>query len=202
MPARPECTALPQRPGQTVSEAFELPAQISAPWFAPGTVLGPLRAPSPRTPLGAVPVIAPASHDTGSAVARSPRPEQFLGIHQLRELVAYGVELERPLISDKLCATISRTRRHRWDDPLSENIMGPWLVRSVGGHGAMDRPTVTADLAQSRRRVTPFRQSVDPDDSSFILPRTCRAALANFCRRTGQPVPADPGAVARCALKV
>ena len=27
------------------------------------------------------------------------------------------------------------------------------------------------------------------------------AALADFCRRTGQPIPAEPGAVVRCALE-
>src|SRR5256886_13174965 len=42
---------------------------------------------------------------------------------------------------------------------------------------------------------------VDPDDASFILPPNMPAALADFCRRTGQPAPADPGAAVRCALE-
>jgi rhamnulokinase len=42
---------------------------------------------------------------------------------------------------------------------------------------------------------------VDPDDASFILPPNMPAALADFCRRSGRPAPADPGATVRCALE-
>src|SRR5262249_4483504 len=39
------------------------------------------------------------------------------------------------------------------------------------------------------------------DDPSFWLPPSMPAALGEFCKRTGQPVPAEPGAVVRCALE-
>src|SRR5947209_17248357 len=52
---------------------FGLPAQILGDIVAPGTVLGPLRPSVAReTGLAAVPVIAPATHDTGAAVAAVP----------------------------------------------------------------------------------------------------------------------------------
>src|SRR5947209_10997629 len=53
--------------------AFGLPDRILGTLVAPGTVLGPLR-PSVASETGAspVPVIAPATHDTGSAVAAVP----------------------------------------------------------------------------------------------------------------------------------
>ena len=31
--------------------------------------------------------------------------------------------------------------------------------------------------------------------------RACRQAIADFCRKTGQPVPTEPAAVVRCALE-
>jgi rhamnulokinase len=34
-----------------------------------------------------------------------------------------------------------------------------------------------------------------------MLPPSMPAALADFCRRTGQPAPTEPGAVVRCALE-
>ncbi len=46
-----------------------------------------------------------------------------------------------------------------------------------------------------------FVSLVDPDHASFILPANMPAALADFCRHTGQPVPSDPGPVVRCALE-
>src|SRR5207245_4249510 len=42
---------------------------------------------------------------------------------------------------------------------------------------------------------------VNPDDDAFILPASMPQALADFCRRTGQPVPVEPGPVVRCALE-
>jgi rhamnulokinase len=41
---------------------------------------------------------------------------------------------------------------------------------------------------------------VNPDDASFMLPPSMPAALAEFCRKTGQAVPDGPGAIVRCAL--
>jgi len=42
---------------------------------------------------------------------------------------------------------------------------------------------------------------VNPDDSSFILPTNMPQALADFCRKSRQPSPVDPGAIIRCALE-
>jgi rhamnulokinase len=42
---------------------------------------------------------------------------------------------------------------------------------------------------------------VNPDDESFLLPANMPVALAEFCRRSGQPAPIEPGAVVRCALE-
>ena len=41
---------------------------------------------------------------------------------------------------------------------------------------------------------------VNPDDAAFVLPQSMPAALADYCRKSGQSVPADPGAIIRCAL--
>src|SRR5438132_10816672 len=58
-------------------KAFALPDRILGKIVLPGTVLGPLRASvATDTGLPAVPVIAPASHDTGSAVAAVPAKAQ------------------------------------------------------------------------------------------------------------------------------
>jgi rhamnulokinase len=42
---------------------------------------------------------------------------------------------------------------------------------------------------------------IDPDQASFILPASMPAAIAEFCRKTGQPVPVEAGAIIRCALE-
>src|SRR5262249_6574087 len=54
-------------------KAFDLPARMLGTIVPPGSLLGPLRPTViAETGAGPVPVIAPASHDTGSAVAAVP----------------------------------------------------------------------------------------------------------------------------------
>src|SRR5262249_33997209 len=54
-------------------QRFGLPGRVLGTIVPPGTVLGPLRASvATDTGLQPVPVVAPASHDTGSAVAAVP----------------------------------------------------------------------------------------------------------------------------------
>src|SRR5207253_7998937 len=57
------------------------------------------------------------------------------------------------------------------------------------------------ELARLAEVAPPFISLVNPDESTFILPSNMPAALAEFCRRTGQPAPKEPGAVVRCALE-
>jgi rhamnulokinase len=57
------------------------------------------------------------------------------------------------------------------------------------------------ELVRLAEAAPPFVSLVDPDDPAFILPPNMPAALAEFCRKTGQPAPTEPGAVVRCCLE-
>src|SRR5262249_54596380 len=57
------------------------------------------------------------------------------------------------------------------------------------------------DLLPRAAAARPFAALVDPDDASFLAPGDMPARLAAFCARTGQPTPADEGAMVRCALE-
>ena len=47
----------------------------------------------------------------------------------------------------------------------------------------------------------PFACLIDPDDKRFFHPDDMPAAIAGFCRETGQQEPANPGAYARCCFE-
>jgi rhamnulokinase len=185
-------------------KAFGLPAQIVGTVVLPGTVLGPLRrSVATDTGLEAVPVIAPASHDTGSAVAAVPAEGDSWAYISSGTWSLMGVELPGPQINEK-------TLRYNFTNEggvggtirLLKNIMGLWLVQEC--RRAWERSGQLYsydDLARLAETSRPFVSLVDPDDSSFILPPSMPAALADFCRRTSQPAPAQPGAVVRCALE-
>jgi rhamnulokinase len=185
-------------------KGFGLPAQILGPIVSPGTVLGPLRASvAAETGLNAVPVIAPASHDTGSAVAAVPAHGTAWAYISSGTWSLMGVELEAPLIND-------RSLRYNFTNEggvagtirLLKNIMGLWLVQECRRAWERDGHTYTYDeLAILAKNAKPFASLVDPDHESFILPSSMPTAIAEFCRRAGQPVPQGPGPVIRCALE-
>jgi rhamnulokinase len=52
----------------------------------------------------------------------------------------------------------------------------------------------------SAEAAEPFRSIIDPDHESFLKPGDMPARIREFCRSTGQPEPADEGAVIRTAL--
>jgi rhamnulokinase len=80
--------------------------------------------------------------------------------------------------------------------------MGLWLVQECRrAWERQGRAHGYDELARLAEAALPFAALVDPDDASFILPPNMPAALAEFCRRSGQPAPQEPGPVVRCALE-
>jgi rhamnulokinase len=184
--------------------AFGLPERILGSIVPPGTVLGPLRAlVATETGLQPVPVVAPASHDTGSAVAAVPASGESWAYISSGTWSLMGAELPAPLINEQV-------QRYNFTNEggvggtirFLKNVMGLWLVqecRRVWERAG--RSYTYADLIRLAEAAPPFVSLVDPDDAGFILPASMPAALAESCRRTGQPEPAEPGAVIRCALE-
>jgi rhamnulokinase len=199
-------------------KAFGLPTHIVGSVVQPGQVLGPLRpAVATETGVNPVPVVAPATHDTGSAVAAvpvaSPSPQPSSPRGEGANLGwAYissgtwslmGVEIPAPLINDKV-------RQYNFTNEggvggtirFLKNIMGLWLVQEC--RRSFERSGKAYDYDELTRLASAapaFGSLVDPDHPSFLLPADMPRALAEFCRKTNQPEPQEPGAVIRCALE-
>src|SRR5438552_4294855 len=83
-------------------KALGLPTQLLGSVVAPGTVLGPLRASvTSETGLNAVPVIAPASHDTGSAIAAVPAQGASWAYISSGTWSLMGAEIPAPKIDEQ-----------------------------------------------------------------------------------------------------
>jgi len=57
------------------------------------------------------------------------------------------------------------------------------------------------DITRLAAEAKPFRSLIDPDWSEFLPHGDMPARIAEFCRRTGQPVPETKGQFIRCALE-
>jgi rhamnulokinase len=185
-------------------QALGLPDKVLGPLVMPGTVLGPLRpAVVEETGLQGVPVIAPATHDTASAVAAVPARGSSWVYLSSGTWSLLGVELAEPLVNEAALANnftneggVGGTVR------FLKNVMGLWLVQECRRAWERAGQSYSYDeLTRLAAAAPPFASLVDPDHRSFWLPPNMPAALADFCVRTGQPAPLEPGAVVRCALE-
>jgi rhamnulokinase len=183
---------------------FGLPTKILGAIVPPGTVLGPLRAAvATDTGLVPAPVVASATHDTGSAVAAVPARGESWAFLSSGTWSLFGAELPQPLVTDAgLAANFTNEGGVAGTTRFLKNIMGLWLVQECRRVWEKAGNTYTYDeLVLLAEGEPPFVSLVDPDDAAFMIPPNMPAALADFCRKTGQPAPAEPGAFVRCCLE-
>jgi len=190
-------------------DQFSLPTRILGKIAAPGTILGALRANlAAETGLSAAKVVLPGSHDTASAVMAVPahshpgaRPDWCY--ISLGTWALMGIESPQPVVNDavlKLNFTneggVGGTTR------LLKNITGLWLVQEC--RRVWNQAGANLDweaLNQLSAAQPSLRSFVNPDANDFLAPGDMPEAIRSFCRKSGQPVPEQKGAVLRCALE-
>jgi rhamnulokinase len=148
-------------------------------------------------------VVAPACHDTGSAVAGVPAEGNDHVYLSSGTWSLMGFESERPIITDEaLEANFTNEGAADGGIRFLKNIMGLWLVQEC--RRAWERrgePMGYDELSALAAAAPAFGPIVEPDAAAFLAPRDMPEALRTFCRETGQAVPADKGALLRCALE-
>jgi rhamnulokinase len=183
---------------------FGLPERILGSLVQPGTVLGPLRpSVAAQTGVAGLPVIAPATHDTAAAVAAVPASGDAWAYISSGTWSLMGVETRRPL-TDERALRVNFTNEGGVDGTtrLLKNIMGLWLVQECRRAWEKSGKTYTyEELMRLADAAPPFVSVVNPDHDTFVLPPAMPAAIGEFCRKSGQSVPTEPGAILRCALE-
>ncbi len=182
-------------------DMLDLPVRLLRPLVEPGTIVGRIKADVSPAYAG-TPVVAPACHDTASAVAavRAGGTSAFLSSGTWSLL---GTELPAPVMTPKardlnftneggVCGT---TR-------LLKNIAGLWLLQACRRTWAdAGQQFGYEDLLKAATDVAPFQSIFDPDHRAFLHPPNMVTAIADYCRQTGQPVPSGPPAYARAILE-
>jgi rhamnulokinase len=184
-------------------QSLELPAHLPAPIVEPGSIIGTLLPDiASHSSLAGTSVIAPACHDTGSAVAAISARDgtAFLSSGTWSLL---GTELDSPVITpDALRLNFTNEGGVNGTTRLLKNVMGLWMLQGCRqSWTAQGRSYDYRELIEMAARETPFRHLVDPDDESFLRPPDMLTAIDKFCARTHQPGPQEPGAYVRTVLE-
>ena len=167
----------------------------------PGTVIGHLTDEVQQlTGLGAIPVVAVAGHDTGSAVAAVPARNEKFAYLSSGTWSLMGIETRDAIISD-----LSYERNFTNEGGIEgttrflKNICGMWLYERCRLEWPEEvRRLSHPELQGSAMQVEPFRSIINPDDQLFAAPTSMIGAIQQYCRDTRQPVPETPAEICRC----
>jgi len=185
-------------------ERLDVPAGILPDLVEPATVLGPLdRAVADDTGLGDARVVAGATHDTAAAVAAVPFRSPGSAYVSAGTWSLVGLELAAPVITDAtFAANLTNEGGVGGTARLLRNVTGLWLLHECRRAWSLEGRELTfAGLVALAEEAPPLRTFVDPNDPVFLEPGDMPARIREFSVRTGQPVPEEPGAVARCVLE-
>lgn len=184
--------------------ALGVPVHLFPQTMVPGSMLGKLLPPvAEETGLGQLPVVCVAAHDTASAVVAVPAAQsEFAWLSSGTWSLLGGIS-KAPIVTEQALAFNFSSYGGAGGVFLPwKNIMGLWLVqecRRVWAQGGAELSyDAMTEMAQTAR---PFIAVIDPDDPSFLAPRDMPAAIAAYCRSTGQVVPETQGEMVRVVLE-
>lgn len=172
-------------------------AGLSWMWMQPpvdaGTVLGQMRI------AGKVAkVVAPASHDTASAVVATPfehRDEAFISSGTWSLM---GIENQVPIVSKQAMEwNFSNEGGYGHRYRVLKNIMGSWLLQRLCQEFQID-VELALELAVTAK---PWQSIVNANDRRFLNPRSMKEAIGDYCRGTGQVAPGSIGEYFLCAMQ-
>jgi rhamnulokinase len=157
------------------------------------TVLGQIKLGS-----GNSKVIAPATHDTASAVAGTPLwgPDEAYISSGTWSLM--GIESKTPFVSleaMRMNFTNEGGLEHRYR--LLKNIMGMWPLQRLCSEHSVN----AVDVLVSKAAEAPaWRSIVNLDEKRFLHPISMTEAIHSYCRQTEQPEPRTIEQLARCVF--
>lgn len=171
-----------------------LPTEIFPEIVPPGTRLGE---------FNGIPVIAPATHDTGSAVVAVPTTTKNFAYLSSGTWSLLGLELQEPVITDATYhANVTNEGGAYGTFRFLKNVVGLWIAQQCRATWQAEGTPYSYDqLTQEAADAEPFRSYIDPDDQLFLPHGDMPSRVREYCQRTGQLVPETVGQIMRTVFE-
>ncbi len=184
-------------------QALGISKDIMQEIITPGTVLGNLlESLSQETGLKPIPVIATASHDTGSAVAAVPAEGSDWAYISSGTWSLVGIEIPEPIINrQSLAFNFTNEGGVGGTFRFLKNCMGLWPVQQCRKAWSAKKEISFDELTQLAATARPFAAIIDPDYQGFLNPPDMPEAIRAFCRGTGQKPPENSADMTRSILE-
>lgn len=176
----------------------------------PGTEVGTLL-PAIAQEIGAdseVVIIAPACHDTGSAVAAVPVEDNINYAYiSSGTWSLLGIETPKPIIND-MSFKYNFTNEGSADGGFRflKNITGFWIIQECKKFWDENVKSYSYDeLTEIALKYGPANFRIDPDDLRFLKPALIDDSMIdrikNYCHETGQKIPKTPAEIVRGVIE-
>lgn len=175
-------------------DTLGIPTHIFPEVVQPGTHLGT---------FNAIPVLAPACHDTGSAVAGVPTETENFAYISSGTWSLVGLEVMGPVVNQAaLTINASNEGGVYGTFRLLKNVMGLWLLQQCRATWQKaGRAYSYAELVVLAESAKALQSIVDPNDDRFLPPGDHPSHIRDFCQQSGQLLPQTDAAIARCVFE-
>ncbi len=183
-----------------ILDKLNIPTHIFPEVVPPGAKLGSITL---DHPLQGAMLIAPATHDTGSAVAAIPTDNADFAYISSGTWSLFGLESTKAVMNERaMVANVTNEGGVAGTIRLLKNIMGLWLIQeSRRTWAAQGQEFTHAQLAEMAAAASPFQSLIDPNATEFLPPGDMPARIRDYCKRTGQVAPESVGAISRCIFE-
>jgi rhamnulokinase len=189
-----------------ILDKLKLKKEIFGEIIMPGTKIGKLL-PAIAQEIGAdseVVVVAPACHDTGSAVAAVPIEDNTNYAYiSSGTWSLLGIEIPEPIINE-MSFKYNFTNEGSADGGFRflKNVTGFWIIQECKKYWDEKVKSYSYDeLTEIALKYGPANFRIDPDDSKFLKPGLIDDNMPDrikaYCRKTGQKVPETPAEITR-----
>ncbi len=167
----------------------------------PQRLFGPVAMPGARAgEYQGTPVVCPAMHDTGSAVAAVPAVEGGQWAYLSSGTWSLiGAELDQPVLTDAAAdADFTNEGGAEGKIRFLKNINGLWLIQECRRIWAeRGREMAFAEIAAAAE-ASDYRGTIDPNDPRYLAPENMVEEILGDLETRGQPRPETEGDLARC----
>lgn len=193
-----------------VMNKLGLKREIFGEIIMPGTKIGKLL-PAIAREIGAdseVVVVAPACHDTGSAVAAIPvEDDTNYAYISSGTWSLIGIESPKPIINEK-SFKFNFTNEGSADGGFRflKNVTGFWIIQECKKLWDEKVRSYSYDeLTEMALKYGPANFRIDPDESRFLKPGLIDDNMPDrikaYCQETGQKVPETPAEIVRGVIE-
>ena len=183
---------------------LQIPEVIFPPISNPGTIIGTLHSwLLPDGKPGSVPIVLPASHDTGSAIAAVPVEQQDFLYISSGTWSLVGTELDKPFITDEsLQKNLTNEGNPCGKTRFLKIVPGMWILQQCKTEWQKKgRDYSYDDLTRLATEAKECGSIIDVTAPEFLDPGDMVQRIQMYCHQSGQSIPQSVGEIIRCILE-